>query len=59
VKYGFSIEHVSSNDNGAVKLSEDEEDGWYNLQLPGVQFHYYTTCDSVLEASGIQSVNQV
>jgi hypothetical protein len=26
VKYRFSIDHVSSNDDSAVKLCEDEED---------------------------------
>jgi hypothetical protein len=59
VKCGFSIEHVSSNDDCAMKLGEDEEDGWYNLQPLGVPFHYYIICDSALEISGIQSVNQV
>jgi hypothetical protein len=27
VKYGFSNNHVSSNNDSAVKVSEDEEDG--------------------------------
>jgi hypothetical protein len=30
-KCGFSIA-VSSNDNRAVKLNEDEEDDWHSLQ---------------------------
>jgi hypothetical protein len=38
VKCGFSIDHVSSNANSAVKLSEDEEDDWHSSQPPGVQF---------------------
>jgi hypothetical protein len=39
VKCGFSNDHDSSNDDSAVKLSEDEEDDdWHNLQPLGVQF---------------------
>jgi hypothetical protein len=32
VKRGFSIDHVSSSDDSAVKLSEDEEDDWHSSQ---------------------------
>jgi hypothetical protein len=32
VNCGFSIDHVSSNDDSAMKLSEDEEDDWHSLQ---------------------------
>jgi hypothetical protein len=28
LKCGFSIDHVSSTDNSAVKLTEDEVDDW-------------------------------
>jgi hypothetical protein len=35
VKYGFSVD-VSSNDDSAAKLSEDEDD-WHSLQPLGVQ----------------------
>jgi hypothetical protein len=49
VKYGFSIDHVSSNNNSAVKLSEDEEDDWDNLHSLGVQTEGCPTCDSALE----------
>jgi hypothetical protein len=31
VKHGFSNDHVSSNDDSAVKLSEVEEDDWHSL----------------------------
>jgi hypothetical protein len=37
VKLGFLTDHVSSNDDSAVKLSKDEEDNWHNLQPLGVQ----------------------
>jgi hypothetical protein len=43
VKRGFSIDHVSSNDDSAVKLTEDEEDDWHSLHPPGVQSEDYTT----------------
>jgi hypothetical protein len=58
VKCGFWIEHVHSNDSG-VKLIEDEEDDWQNLQSLGVQFKDYTTCNSAFEVCGILSVDQV
>jgi hypothetical protein len=35
VKCGFSIDHVSSNYDSAVKLDEDEEDDWLSLQPLG------------------------
>jgi hypothetical protein len=31
VKCGFSTDHVSSNDDSAVKLREHEEDDWHSL----------------------------
>jgi hypothetical protein len=37
VKFGFSTDHVSSNNDSAVKLSEDEENDWHSLQPLGVQ----------------------
>jgi hypothetical protein len=36
VKCGFSTDHVSSSDESAVKLSEDEEDDWHSLQPLGM-----------------------
>jgi hypothetical protein len=57
VKCGFSNDHVSSNDDNAVKLTEDEDDP-HSLHLLGVQFEDYT-CDSTPEFCGIQSVDQV
>jgi hypothetical protein len=43
----------------AVNLVEDEEDDWHSLQLHGVQFEDYTTCNGALEMYGIQSVDQL
>jgi hypothetical protein len=43
VKCGFSND-VSSNNESAVKLTDDEEDDWHSLQPPGVQSEDYTTC---------------
>jgi hypothetical protein len=59
VKCGFPNDHVSSNDDSAVKLKEDEEDDWNSLQPPGVQSEDYPTRDSALEVCGVQSVDQV
>jgi hypothetical protein len=51
--------NISSSGNSAAKLNEDEEDGWHSLQLLGVQFEDYTTCESALAVCGIQSVDTV
>jgi hypothetical protein len=59
VKCGFSIDHVSNNDDSAVKFTEDEENGWHSLQPLGVQFEDCTTCDNAREVYGIQTVDQV
>jgi hypothetical protein len=59
VKCDFSTDHASSNDDSAVKLSEDEEVDWHSLQPLGVQSEDYTTCDSALEFCGVQNVDQV
>jgi hypothetical protein len=53
------IDHDSSNDDSAVKLTEDEEDDWQSLQAHGVWFEGYTTCDSALEVCEIHSVDRV
>jgi hypothetical protein len=58
VKCGFSVDRVGNNDDSAVKLCEDEEDDWYNLQPLGVQFEDYITFDNALEVCGNQSVSQ-
>jgi hypothetical protein len=59
VKCGFLIDHVSSNDDSAVKFSEDEEFDWHSSQPLGVHFEDHTIYDSALEVSGIQSSDQV
>jgi hypothetical protein len=59
VKCGFSVDHASSNDDSAVKLTEDEEDDWHSVQPRGVQFEDYTTCDNAPEVCEIQSVCQL
>jgi hypothetical protein len=51
VKCGFSIDHVSSNDDSAVKLNEDEEDEWHSLQPLGVQSEDDTQHVTVLSRS--------
>lgn len=50
VKCGFLINHVSKNDNGTVKLTEDEKDGWHSLHSPGVQSQTTYTCDRSVES---------
>jgi MinD superfamily P-loop ATPase len=59
VKCGFSVDDISSNDDNAVKFSEDKEDDWYSLQPLQVQFEDCATCGSALEVCGVQSVDQV
>jgi hypothetical protein len=59
VKCSFSIDHVSSNENSAVKLMEDEEDDSHSLHHLGLQSEGCPTCDNALEICGVWSVNQV
>jgi hypothetical protein len=59
VKFGFLVDHVSSGNDRAVKLSEDEDDDWHSSKLRGVQFEHYTACDSAHEVCEIQSIDQV
>jgi hypothetical protein len=54
VMCGFSNDHISSNDDSAVKFTENEEDDCHSLPL-GVQFEDYTTCNNALEVCGIQN----
>jgi hypothetical protein len=42
-----------------VKLNEDKEDVWHSLQLLGVQFEDYITCDIALAVCGIRSVDMI
>jgi hypothetical protein len=42
-----------------MKLNEDEEDDSFNLQPLGVKYRDCTTCYSILEVYGIQSIAQV
>jgi hypothetical protein len=58
-KCGFSVVHVNSNDDSAVKLSEDEKYDWQSFRPLGVQFEDCTTCDSGLKVCGVQSADQV
>jgi hypothetical protein len=55
VRCGFS----SSNDDSAVKLTEDGKGGWHSLQPLGVQSEDYPTYDGALEVSGVWSVDRV
>jgi hypothetical protein len=59
VKYGFSNDHVSSNNDSALILNKDEEDDWHSLQSLGVQLEDYMTVNSAPEVCGTQSVDQV
>jgi hypothetical protein len=59
VKCGSSTDHVNSNDESAVKLTEDEGDDWHSLQPLGVQSEHHPTCDSALEGCRVQGVYQV
>jgi hypothetical protein len=59
VKCDFSNDHVSRNEDSAVKLGEDEEDDSHSLQPLGVQFEDCRRCDIALEVCGILSVSQV
>jgi hypothetical protein len=59
VKYGFSNDHVSSNNDSALKLNENEEDDWHSLQPLGVQPEDNTTGNNAPEVCGTQSDDQV
>jgi hypothetical protein len=61
MKCGFSADHVSTNDDSALKHNEVEEerDDQYCLQPLRVQFEDCTTFDSDLEVCGIHSVVQM
>jgi hypothetical protein len=59
VKCGLLTDHASSNNDNAVKLSEDEEEDWHSLQPLGVQSEDCPTCDSAVDVCGIQNVDQV
>jgi hypothetical protein len=52
-KCGFLINHVRSNDNSTVKLTEDEQDGWRSLHSLGVQSETTHTSDSGLKVCGV------
>jgi hypothetical protein len=54
VRCAFLIDHVSSNDDSTMKLTEDEKDDWHTLQPLGVQSADYPTYDSVLRS--VQSI---
>jgi hypothetical protein len=56
VKCDFSIGHVSSNEDSAVKLSEDEEYDWQSLHHLGMQSEDCPTCENALEVCGVWSV---
>jgi hypothetical protein len=47
VKYGFSYDHISSSNNAAVELRQDQQDDLHILQLLGVQCGA-TVCMTVL-----------
>jgi hypothetical protein len=49
VKCVFSIDHVSTIEDNAVKLTEDEGDDWYSLQGHGMQFEDCAMCGSALK----------
>jgi hypothetical protein len=59
VKCGFLIDRVSSNDDIAKKLTEDEEDNWHSLRHLGVHSEDQPTCASTLDICEVRSVNQV
>jgi hypothetical protein len=59
VKCSFSNDHVSSNDDSAVKLNEHQADDWHSLKHLGVQSDDYTTRASALAVCEIQSVDRV
>lgn len=47
-KCGFP-DHVSDNDDKAMKLTEDKENDWCSQQLLVMQTEGITTCDSTLK----------
>lgn len=59
VKCAFSNDYVSSNNDSAAKLNEDEEDNWHKLHPLRMLFEQYTTYYSSSEVSEIHNVDQV
>jgi uncharacterized Fe-S center protein len=59
MKCGILINHVSSNDDSALKLTEDEKGDWHSLPSLGVQSEDCPTCDTAVKICELQNVNQV
>jgi hypothetical protein len=60
VKRGFSNDQVSSNDNCAVKFTEDkEDDDWHSPQSLEAQSEDYPTFEGAVEVYGVRHVDQV
>jgi hypothetical protein len=57
VKFSFLIEHISTNDNSAMKLGEGEDDDRHSLLPLGVQSEDYPTYDSALEVCRVRSID--
>jgi hypothetical protein len=53
------LDYHSSNEDSAMKLSEDEQDDWHSLHHLGVQSEEYPKCDSALDDCGVWGVHQV
>jgi hypothetical protein len=41
-KCDFLVDHVCSNDDNEMKLTEDDKNDWHSLQTLGTQFEDYT-----------------
>jgi hypothetical protein len=59
VEYVFLNYHISSSDDSAVKLREDEKNAWHSLQPFQVQSEDCTKCGSALEVIGVWHDKQV
>jgi hypothetical protein len=53
VKCGFLTDHITADDS-AVKLTQDEEDGWHSIQPLGMQSEDHPTCDMTLRTRAHQ-----
>jgi hypothetical protein len=59
-KFGFPVDHVYSNHDNGLKLTEDEENEWHSLQRLGVKSEGYKSCDSTLiRHTGVHAVNHM
>jgi hypothetical protein len=59
VQCGFLMDLVCGIDNNALKLTEDEENGWHSLQPLGLQIEDYMIFNSDVEVRRGESIDKM